>query len=187
MKSHFYLLAILMFIFSLSAEAQKGNNQLQIAGQVAIPTGELGDLAKTGFGASAKGLFGFGVTRQQITVELGYNYFAVQDKYLPTGVDAQYRSIPLYTGYRYMLGDFYLESQAGVAINTIYASNAFQLESDTKAYFAWAAGVGYSLKSFDFSVRYQSSDVQKESSDITFVGFRVGYRLPFYNKNDQWK
>jgi len=170
-----------------TVKAQKGNNQLQIGAQLAVPTGELSDLAKVGYGFSVKGLWGFGVSPQQVTVEVGYNSFGVKKALLPSGVSAQYRSWPIYTGYRYMIGKFYVEPQAGVAINTIYASNRFNLASDTKAYFAWATGVGYSIKQFDFAVRYQASDVSNESSDITFASFRVGYRLPFYKKSDQWK
>lgn len=169
------------------AKAQKGNNELQVAAQFNIPTGDLGKLAKVGYGVSAKGLFGFGVSPQQVTIEAGYNHFGVKDKYLPSGVSAQYRSWPIYTGYRYKVGSFYFEPQAGVAINTVYASNRFNLASDTKAYFAWATGVGYSVKHLDFSLRYQASDVKDENSDITFVAFRVGYRFSFYKKSDQWK
>lgn len=187
MKSQFYLLLTILVAYTFTASAQKGNNQLQVAAQLAVPTGELGDLANVGYGASAKGLFGFSDIPQHMTFEVGYNYFAVKDKYLQPTVDAQYRSIPIYIGYRYMFGNFFAESQAGVAINTVYASNQFHLASDTKAYFGWAASIGYALKNFDFSIRYNSSDVKNESSDITFAGFRVGYRLPFYNKNDQWK
>jgi opacity protein-like surface antigen len=182
MKKILLLLTVIIAL-ALQAQAQKGNNEFQVAAQLAVPTGELADLAKTGYGASAKALFGFGTGRQQVTIEAGYNRWGVKDKFLPQGVNAEYRSIPIYTGYRYLLGSFYLESQAGVAINSVYASNAFQLESETKAYFAWAAGVGYSYKSFDLAVRYQSSDVKETSSDITFVGIRLGYRFPFANKS----
>ena len=181
------ILLFSILTFSASVKAQKGNNQFQVAAQVDVPTGDLADVAKTGYGFSAKGLFGFGTARQQATLEVGYNRFGVKDKFLPQGVSAEYRSIPIYTGFRYMLGHFYLEPQAGVAFNTVYASNLFNLNSQTKTYFAWATGVGYAYKQFDFAVKYQSSDVKNSSSDITFVAFRVGYRLPFYSKSDQWK
>ena len=187
MKKHTILLLIAAITGIATVKAQKGNNQLQIGAQINAPTGDLAEIAKVGYGFSAKGLFGFGVSPQQVTVEVGYNSFGVKDKYLSPGVSAQYRSWPIYTGYRYSIGKFYIEPQAGFAINTIYGSNRFNLASDTKAYFAWATGVGYSIKQFDFAVRYQASDVKNESSDITFAAFRVGYRLPFYKKSDQWK
>jgi len=184
-KVFLVLVAVSGFVFN--ATAQKGNNQLQLGVQLAQPTGQLADIAKLGFGASAKGLLGFGVRPQQVTLEVGYNRFGIKDKFLPSGVEAEYRSIPIYTGYRYLLGRFYLEPQAGVAINTVYASNFFALKGETKAYFAWATAVGYSYKSLDLALRYQSSDVKDDSSDITFVSLRVAYRFPFYSKHDQFK
>ncbi|MBD1362631.1 hypothetical protein IDJ77_02310 [Mucilaginibacter sp. ZT4R22] len=176
------LICLASVIFIFHAKAQKGNNQLQLGVQLAQPTGELSDIAKLGFGASAKALFGFSSRPQQVTFEVGYNRFGIKDKFLPSGVEAEYRSIPIYTGYRYSFGSIYLEPQAGVAFNTVYASNFFNLKGETKTYFAWATAVGYSYKNADIALRYQSSDVKDESSDINFLSLRVAYRFNF-NKN----
>lgn len=100
--------------------------------QLALPTGYLEKIAKLGYGASAKTLFGFGRSRQQVTFEVGFNTWQIKDKYLPPAVDAQYRSIPLYAGYRLYFGQFYAEQQVGAAFNTVFAENQFNLKSRSK-------------------------------------------------------
>ena len=170
------LIAVLV-IFTFTASAQKGNNIFQPSVQLNIPTGDLADVAKTGYGVALKAMFGIGEATQFFTLEGGFNHFGVKDKFLTPGVDAEYRSIPFYAGYRYMVKQFSFETQAGVAVNTIYASNSFALASQTKTYFAWAAGLGYEIKQFEIFFRYQHSDVKDTSSNITFAALSLGYNF----------
>ena len=179
------LLTIISLGFFTAALAQKGNNELQVGAQLSIPTGQLADLTTLGYGFSAKTLFGFSEAPEQVSFEAGYNRFGVKKDLLPANVHAQYRSWPIYTGYRYHFSNIYLESQAGVAFNTLYASNNFKLVGDTKAYFAWALSVGYSINQLDLAIKYQSSDVSDDGTNLTFLGVRAAYRFQF-NKNRKY-
>jgi hypothetical protein len=166
---------IILLAIALSAAAQKGNNQLQIGGQATFPIGNLADVAKTGYGVSAKGMYGFGTASQQATLEVGYNRLAVKN--LPSGVKANYSAIPIYTGYRYLVGSFFFEPQAGVSFNKVVASSAGTTVSGNETNFGWATSVGYNLGDLEISVRYQSSDVKNSDVGLTFVGARLAYNF----------
>jgi hypothetical protein len=186
MKRIFLLSITLVIGLCAQVLAQKGNNELQVGAQLSFPTGQLADLTKTpGYGFSAKTLFGVGQIPQQLSFEVGYNRFGVKNSLLPANVKAQYRSWPTYLGYRYHLSKLYFESQAGAAFNTLYASNNFLLASDTKVYFAWALTAGYSIGDLDLALKYQSSDVANDGTNLTFIGVRVAYRFQF-NKKTQF-
>ncbi|MBD1362640.1 outer membrane beta-barrel protein [Mucilaginibacter sp. ZT4R22] len=157
--------------FMISAKAQKGNNQLQLGGQAAFPVSELGDVTKTGFGFSGKGMYGIGTSSQQVTFEAGFNRFTVKN--LPSGVDGHYSAIPIYTGYRYLIGGLSLEPQAGISINRVVGSAGNQTVSSSEANFGWATSIGYEFNNIELSVRYQSSDVKDSDVDLTFVGVRL--------------
>jgi len=169
------LISTVVLGLTLSAKAQKGNNMLQVSGQLAIPTSDLADVVKLGFGASAKGMYGFGLKKQQVTLEAGYNRFSVKN--LPSGIDAHYSAIPIYTGYRYTLGNFNLEPQAGISINRVAGSAGSMSASDSKTNFGWATSVGYSFNNLELGVKYQSSDVKDSDESLTFVGIRLSYNF----------
>ncbi|WP_295712717.1 hypothetical protein [Mucilaginibacter sp.] len=103
---------------------------------------------------------------------------------LPAKIHAQYRSWLIYIGYSYRFSNFYLESQAGVAINTIYAFNNFQLAGQTKTYFADALTAGHSIDKLDLALKYQSSDVN-DGTNISFISIHAAYRVQF-NKNRKY-
>nr|WP_121271671.1 outer membrane beta-barrel protein [Pedobacter schmidteae] len=160
---------------TISAYAQKGKNEVQLSGQVGFPTGQLADVAKTGYGFAAKGMYGFSLRKQQVTLEAGYNRFQVD--VLPGGIDGYYSAIPIYTGYRYTIGGFHLEPQAGISINRVAGSSGAASASSTKTNFAWATSVSYSLKSVELGLRYQSSEMKDSEEGLTFVGIRLAYNL----------
>lgn len=166
---------LLLVGITISAQAQKGNNQLQISGQVNFPTSELADAAKTGFGFAAKGMYGFSVTKQQATLEVGYDRFSIKN--LPSGIDGYYSAIPIYTGYRYTFGGLHLEPQAGISINKVGGSAGSASVSSSSTNFAWATSVSYSLKSLELGLRYQSSEMKDSEDKITFVGVRLAYNF----------
>jgi|GEM_PF-1303124 len=168
------------------AIAQKGYNELQIAGQLSFPTGDLAELAHRGHGFSAKGLWGIGKKNQQITTEVGYSYFDLKDKWLTEGVSAYYGGFMLYGGYRYKFHNFFIEPQAGVAFYQLngYSDVRKQGVEANQTYFAWAMGAGYNLGHFDLAIRYQGAQVP-QSTDITFFGLRLGYRFYISKKSKE--
>ncbi|WP_316792151.1 outer membrane beta-barrel protein [Pedobacter frigoris] len=174
MKKNLYLFfAIALFPFFTFA--QKGSHYLQVSGQAAIPTASLADIVKTGFGGSVKGMYGIGVFPQHLTLEAGYNRFAVKD--LPSSASAHYSAIPVYLGYRANLSGFILESQAGLSFNRIAGSGSGGSASANQTAFGWSLGAGYTYKSVELGVRYQSSEKGDDVQEIRYVGIRLGYNF----------
>lgn len=169
-----YLLLAFLSVF-LVAKAQKGDNKLQLAGQVGFPTSDLADAAKTGFGFAAKGMYGIGLRNDHVTLEAGYNRFSVKE--MEKGLSGNYSSIPIYTGYRYTIGNFNLEPQAGIAFNKVSAKSMSEAKvSSKKTSFAWSTAVSYSVKFLELGVRYQSVEI-KDNDNLTFVSVRLAYNF----------
>ncbi|WP_316823119.1 outer membrane beta-barrel protein [Pedobacter gandavensis] len=160
---------------AFSAKAQKGNNQIQISAQAAIPLFDLSDVANTGFGIAGKGMYGFGEVKQQATLEIGYNRFGL--KGVPSEMSAHYAAVPIYAGYRYTLGKFNLEPQVGFSVNKIGVSVDGQSVSVSSTSFAWAAGVSYNISKLELGLKYQSSALKDADADLNFVGIRLGYNF----------
>ncbi|MBD1362633.1 hypothetical protein IDJ77_02320 [Mucilaginibacter sp. ZT4R22] len=174
------LCCIAPLFFNQSVKSQTGNNEIQVSGQIPYPIGDLATIVKRGYGYSAKGLWGVGKAKQQITAESGNNFFDIKEKYLTNKIEASYSSWPIYGGYRRYAGGFYAEGQVGFAVNTINAfrDDTFDDNFQTKTYFAWALGAGYKIKYFELGSRFQTSLVAN-SADITFISFHLSVRIPF--------
>jgi len=174
MNRNFFALVCLI-IFPLVTMAQKGSNFVQVAGQLAIPTGNLSDIVKTGFGGSVKGIYGFSAKPQSVTLEAGYNRFGVKD--LPAVASGHYSALPVYAGYRANLSGVVLETQAGVSFNRVAVSAPGISGSDTQTAFGWALSAGYEFKNAELGVRYQSSEGSKDTTVIRFLGIRLAYNF----------
>lgn len=168
------LLCTSLLIFSL-AKAQKGNNGIQVGARVAFPTEKLAKIANTGYGATLKGMYGFGADPHQITLEVGYNRFGLKD--LPSSVSAYYAALPIYTGYRYTFGSVIIDTQGGVSFNSIKGAGPGGTVKGNQTAFGWAAGVGYVYKKVELGVKYQSSDMNDDIYDIKFIAVRLGYNF----------
>jgi hypothetical protein len=159
----------------IGANAQKGNNQIGVGAEVAIPVGDFGDGFKTGFGGSVKGMLGVG-TAGQVTLTSGYTTFKA--KGLESGEDLNFGIIPILAGYRHNFSGFYVEPQAGYGIYTSKASgfgSGFD-GSNSSGAFTWAAGIGYALKQgVDIGARYQSA--HKDGTSTGLIGFSVRYNF----------
>jgi len=151
--------------FSAVGFTQKGHNQIGVAFEVGIPTGDFGTYSKTGFGGSVRGLFGIG-TAGQITFTTGYTSFKFKD------FDAHSSIIPLLAGYRHNFSGFFVEPQIGYGI---YGTKVSGGESSSDGAFTWAVGAGYAMNGFEGGVRYQSAS--KNGSSLGLVGIHVGYNF----------
>ena len=151
--------------FALLSHAQRGNNQIGVAFEAGIPTGDFGDAVKAGFGGSAKGLLGVG-TAGQVTLTVGYTSFTFKDF-----SDVHWTILPVLLGYRHNFSGFYVEPQAG------YGSYAYKQSgvSVSTGEFTWAIGLGYAMSGFDIGARYQSAS--KDNSTVSLVGLHVGYNF----------
>lgn len=178
------LMFCLMMILS-SAEAQRGNNELKVSGQLSLPAGNLASLVKAGQGYSVKALWGLGKLPQQISLEVNNNFWDVKNKYVAQNISSYYSSWPIYFGYRrYYFKYFYTENQAGVAFNQFVAFRADSINASvqqSKTFLAFSSGLGYHYEFFDVGVRYQNSPV-KNNANISFWGFRVAFCLPIFKQ-----
>jgi len=159
----------------IGVNAQKGNNQIGVGADVAIPVGDFGDAFKTGYGGTVKGMYGVG-TGGQITLTSGYTTFTAKD--LPSEVDVKAGIIPILLGYRQNFSGFYVEPQAGYGIYTSKVSGMGSGNdgSDSNGAFTWAAGIGYVLKQgLDLGARYQSG--HKDGNTTGLVGFNLRYNF----------
>jgi hypothetical protein len=171
------IIAIACAVFlSSQVFAQKGNNQLQVSGHVGIPVFDMADGAKTGYGGALRGFLGIGDKPQQISFTVGYSRFAV--KGLPTGAEAHLSTLPVLLGYRYFLGGFFLESQAGVGFNNVNVKASNGNTADlSKTSFSWALRAGYQISNIELSAAYQNTGLDDANEDISFIGLHLGYNF----------
>lgn len=172
MKKIFLAMCI---IASSTVFAQQGNNQIGVGADVGIPTGDMGDATKVGFGGYAKGLFGIGEAGQ-ITLTSGYTSY----KFKGEDVDANFNIIPILAGYRHNFSGFYAEPQVGYGIYGIKAKESGISISSSEGAFTWAVGFGYVVNNVDFGARYQSG--HKDGSTTSLVGIHVGYNFSLGGK-----
>ena len=175
-------LAILgVSLFSIASFAQKGNNQVGVAAEVSIPTGDAGDVSSVGFGGTVKGLYGIG-TAGQLTLTTGYITFSGKKEIKDLlGADKITNSlIPILAGYRHNFSGFYVEPQVGYSISNAKVKGGMFEAKESDGAFTWAAGIGYVINNFEVGARYQSMHKDGESS--AFVGFRVGYNFSLGGK-----
>ena len=173
------LILIAAIVFPLFALGQKNTNYLKVAGQVAIPLGNLSDIVNTGFGGSVKGIFGFSKLPQYFTVEAGYNRFGIKNAPIgsSSSFSGNYAAIPIYGGYRARMDKLVFDAQAGVSFNRIAASSNGGSASDSQTAFGWAFGASYDFKGAEIGLRYQSSEASNDTFIIRFLGIRLGYNF----------
>jgi hypothetical protein len=170
MRKIFFASALAIASF-IGARAQTGNNQVGIAFDLGIPTGDLGDAVKTGFGGQVRGLLGVG-TAGQVSLTVGYASFKEKEE---TGADLKMTILPILAGYRHNFNGIYVEPQVGYGS---YGSKATYLGSDVSSSdgaFTWAAGVGYAKNGIDIGARYQSGT--KDGDNLSLVGIHIGYNF----------
>ncbi|HTD93121.1 MAG TPA: hypothetical protein VK644_04895 [Chitinophagaceae bacterium] len=166
------IVAICIIMISATTYAQKGTTQIGVGADLGIPTGDFGDVAKTGFGGYAKGLFGIGEAGQ-ITFTTGYTTYKIKG----AGSGSNLNIVPLLAGYRHNFSGFYAEPQLGYGI---YGVKLKGIGSDSGGAFTWAVGFGYAMNGLDIGVRYQSGD--KDELTRSLVGIHVGYNFSLGGK-----
>lgn len=175
----------LLFSFAfISANSQKGTNDLQGTLHYGIPVGNLADVSNRGWGGALKGLYGFSTRKQHVSLSVGYTNFPVK-KSLAGDYRFFYSTLPVMTGYRYTFGKninkgIYLESQAGINFNKVKGFSTGitgPIFERSGTNFIWAFNIGYEYKGFEFGVQWQSAEVEHSSNEITFIGIHFGFSL----------
>ena len=161
-------LAIVSFI---GAKAQSGNNQVGVAFDLGVPTGDLGDAVKTGFGGQVRGLLGVG-TAGQVSLTVGYSGFKEKEE---SGADVKFSILPVLAGYRHNFSGFYVEPQVGYGSYAAKATIMGTESKDSEGIFTWAAGIGFAKNGVDIGARYQSAS--KDDFNYSLVGIHIGYNF----------
>ena len=176
------LLLLLTSVISLSlfSNAQKGNNQIGVAFEAGLPTGDFGTFFNTGYGGTLKGLLGVGTTGQ-VTFTSGYVSF--KEKGSTSGNEASINIIPVLLGFRDNLNGLYIEPQLGYGSYSSKFTENGMSGSDSQGAFTWAIGLGYQVSGFEMGVRYQSGKLPDATSSIGYVGIHVGYNFSLNGKS----
>lgn len=150
---------------------QKNSFHLGIGAEVGVPTGDLKDAAKTGFGGSVKALYG--VTESgYITAQFGLlSHKTSTDLTNVLGQEGTWTVTPLLVGYRHNFKGFFVEPQLGTSSYKLKVGGG----SSSESAFTWALGAGYMMKGFEAGLRYQSAT--KSGSTLSMIAFRVGYNF----------
>lgn len=154
-----FIVLSILFTFTYTSKAQEMKFGMQAG--IALPLGDFGDVASTGFGAL--GTFHYGLKSDIIlTGALGYYYFG-SDKDISDALgsygDYSYSIIPLVAGVRYHLGkkaeqfNPYIGGEIGLyfvsfsyKINWPYSGTKEYSDSDTKFGLSPMVGFTYSLQ-----------------------------------------
>lgn len=168
------VILVLASVFAIcSAKAQSGKNQVGIAFEVGLPTGDFKDGFKTGFGGSLKYLHGVG-TAGQVSLTSGYTVFNAKD--VPSGYTVKASIIPILLGYRHNFSGAYVEPQVGYGIYGSKFKGGGVDESNSDGAFTWAIGLGYAMEQgLDIGARYQSAS--KNSATTSLIGLHIGYNF----------
>jgi Outer membrane protein beta-barrel domain len=163
-------------VITATGLAQKGNNQITPAAEVAILTGDASDASSIGLGVTVKALYGVGEAGQ-LTFTTGYLSASAKKEFKELLDADKIRStmIPLLAGYRHHFNGFYAEPQVGYGIYGAKIKGGEYASSDSQGAFTWAAGIGYIYNNVEVGARYQSMHKDGESSG--FIGFRIGYNF----------
>ncbi|WP_161554510.1 outer membrane beta-barrel protein [Sinomicrobium soli] len=164
--------------FSTGIYAQKGDININAGVDIALPTGDFGEVYNMGFGATVKGLYGIS-ENGQIGLTLGYIRFGLKDEY-DENLSGSLGIIPVFAVYRHHFGNLYVEPQIG------FSSNKVKLETETTGWgsfggsasetsFGYAAGIGYMLGDIDLSARYQG--LSQGGSGMGFLAVRAAYNF----------
>lgn len=166
MRKVFFATVLVVASF-IGANAQSGNNQVGIAADLGIPTGDLGDAFKTGFGGQVRGLLGVG-TAGQVTLTVGFATFKEKEE---TGFNMKFNALPFLAGYRHNFSGLYVEPQVG------YGSYKTKFDGGdvSESAFTWAAGIGFAKNGVDVGARYQSAS--KDGESLSLIGIHIGYNF----------
>jgi hypothetical protein len=202
MKTKILLAATLLLIASTSVIAQNG--RLSVGAELALPSGDYGDNAGTGFGGSLRyenplgdnlGLMGtvgylmYGTK----TIESGAAGYSVKTEYTNS-------MIPIMVGGKY----YFTEQQEGfygmLQLGLTMLSSKFETTSNipgvpstsdtqSNSAFTWSPGIGYCLGNLDFGFGYYAfsytqdvtvtigniSSTSSVSASGSWMGLRVAY------------
>lgn len=169
----------ILFVIHLSA--QKGRIDMNIGGELALPTGNFSKVYQPGKAGMIKWLL-TGKSGDQGSFSTGYYTFNIKDDVINPGFtfSSTYTIIPVLFGYRRYINRFYSETQAGTGIYTIKVAALGQQEKSTDVNFTWTQSFGYIWPHVDLSIRYQQGNLKDAGvNKLTMIGVNASYRISF--------
>jgi opacity protein-like surface antigen len=185
MKSFFTICLIFVTLFAVSIPATAQGFKAVGGGlEIALPMGNFGDVAGTGFGATIHGQYGW-KPNIDLIAQLGYIKWGGKTM---AGFDYSYHAIPIQVGGKYFFNQtanrFYAGALLGFHMfgwsydyNLPFYGHTSGSSSTTK--FSFAPLAGYEMKLgekmiLDLSARYQII------SDLSFLGIHAGILYPLH-------
>jgi hypothetical protein len=170
-KSILSILVVSAMMFAFTNVNAKGsdNGRFSVGAEVAIPGGDYGTNAGTGFGASLRYEMPVG-TNLGLMGTVGYLTYGKKSIDFGFGASATYTNsmIPILVGGKYYFTEqqngFYGMVQLGVTmLSTKYETPSYTIlgttfdgtsSTNSATAFTWSPGIGYHLDNLDFSVAY---------------------------------
>lgn len=161
------VLAALLIIASIGANAQGGKFKVGLGLDAALPVGNFGNFYSVGTGLSLRFLY-------KITPKFGATFTTGFIAFIPKGGlnknSKATLNIPFKVGGRYKFTDkFYGMFEVGDTHSTVYYDSNNTLGHVSGNSFTYAPGVGLLLGGFDVSLRYEGY------SSSGFVALRLGF------------
>ena len=160
-------------IIALGQPYKKGTLSLSLGAEVLAPEKKLSETHYTGWGATTKGEYVFG-RHATATVVTGYYFMRSKNRLNLT--EENIVAVPLKTGLRYYLGNFYGSGEAGVIFLTDYFRGTT---------FVYSLGMGDKFKIasrvIDISLRHEAWVLNERSRGI--IALRVGYEFAVNQKS----
>lgn len=199
-KSIFKVVITTVAVISLSAAAHAQNGRFSLGLEAALPMGDFGDNAGTGFGASLRyehpladklgltGTVGY-ITFGKKTVDLGpFGKYEYKNSMIPVQAGLKYYFQEAQEGFYVMaeLGVHVFSAKVTVPSYTLLGTTIPESSStDSKTNLSYAPEIGYHLANLDFGVRYQlfsyettvSNGLTTTSKTTTqgYLGIRAAY------------
>ncbi|MCK6621844.1 MAG: outer membrane beta-barrel protein [Calditrichaceae bacterium] len=144
-----------------------------VEGNLAMPQGDFGDVAGTGYGLTAFAMFTL-MPAINLSAHAGYMIFGGKDFQTPAGnVEYDYSAIPILAGVRFYvlpMPKLYLAGQLGFHNFKVTTKSPGGGESDdSSTEFSFAPTVGVEFGPLDASAFYMII------SDANYIGLRLGY------------
>ncbi|MEP0860341.1 MAG: porin family protein [Ignavibacterium sp.] len=181
------LLVLFVTVFAVAFTNAQSKMGASVQGLLSFPTGDFGDGAGTGFGAT--GTFTYSVSPMlDVTGSVGYIKWGTKES-IP-GYEVSFSDIPIQVGLRYAFGkgQFLPYGSAEVGLHMLSSSVKGTLfgftvdQSDTETKFGIAPGVGFLYKfnpktSLDVSAKYNMIFTEGSSTTHLSVSAGVAFAL----------
>lgn len=180
MKKSLLSIALVLGLVSTTLVTNAQNGRFSVGAELALPMGDFGDAASTGFGGSVR--YEYPVNDNiGLTGTVGYLIFSGKTV---AGVDGpDWSMIPVQVGGKYYFTEnqegFYAGLEIGIHSSSIktpeYNFGGFIIPSQTvsSSDLSYAPQLGYHLANLDLGLRYQM--IATTGSTTSYLGLRIAY------------